>query len=157
MDERIAIPRAELDLSQFPVVVLSECGLLSDEERVHVMEALDELVERSGRHALVLDLTQADVVPPSQRAYIGDAWEMRGDQIAEKWAAIAVLVCEPVVTHLPKAAFWLKIAPVPARMFADREEAMTWARGCVNLGASGAMPILADLDARRRVAGGGRL
>lgn len=135
MGERIAsaCASAELDTSHFPVVVLAECGVLSDEERVGVMEALEELVERRGRHALVLDLTHAGVVPQAQRTYIAEALHLRVDQFAQKWAAMAVIVRSPVLTHLPKAAFWLKVSPVPSRMFADREEAMTWARGCAML------------------------
>jgi len=150
MGERIAIARAELDTSQFPIVVLVECGVLSDQERVGVMESLEELVERRGRHALVLDLTQAGVVPHAQRTYIAEALQLRGHQFVQKWAAVAIIVRNPVLTHLPKAAFWLKALPVQSRMFVDRQEATTWARGCATLESSGAMPVAPHVEAKRR-------
>ncbi len=150
MEQRVAVPRAEVDTSQFPVVVVSERGVLSDEERVALMEALEELIERRGRHVLVLDLRRAGVVPHTQRTYIAEALQLRSDEIAEKWAGMAILVQSPVLTHLPKAAFWLNVSPVPSRMFGDRGEAMTWARGCVTLASSGAIPIGALAEAKDR-------
>ena len=141
MEQPVAVPRVNVDTSQFPVVVVSERGVLSDEERVGVMEALEELVERRGRHAVVLDLTKAGVVPHTQRTYISEALQLRADAFVQKWAALAIIVRSPVLTHLPKAAFWLKVSPVPSRMFGDRDEAMTWARGCATLASSGAIPI----------------
>lgn len=150
VQQLLVVPRAELDLSQFPVVVLSECGVLSDEERVCVMEALESLIERRGRHALVLDLTQAGVLPQVQCVYVTEALQQRSVQIAENWAAVAIVVQLPFSVGLPRAAFWLKVSPVPSRMFADREEPVTWARGRVRLESTGAMPITALTETKRR-------
>jgi len=98
----------------------------------------------------VLDLTKAGVVPHTQRTYISEALQLRADEFAQKWACMAIIVQTPVLTHLPKAAFWLKVSPVPSRMFGDREEAMTWARSCVTLASSGAIPISALAEAKER-------
>ncbi len=90
-------------------------------------------------------------MPHTQRTYIAEALQLRSDEIAEKWAAMAIIVSTPVLTHLPKAAFWLKVSPVPSRTFGERDEAMTWARCCATVASTGAIPIVGHAEAKDRV------
>jgi len=140
-------PRATLDVSRFPVVVATEIGTLPDRERTLWMEDLEGLLERRGRHALVMDLTRGAQVPRDQRVYIADAFGMHTQLIVAKWAGIAVVVRSPVLHHMSVAAFWLKIAPVPARMFPSVDAATAWARGCLSLVSTGEIPIVDDAQA----------
>lgn len=144
MPPNIIVPRSGVDASGFPIVVVTECGSLPDRDRALLMEDLEHLLERRGRHALVLDLTRATQVPREQRVYVAEAFGMRAKLIAEKWAAVAVVVRTPVLHHMSVAAFWLKVAPVPARMFPSVADATAWARGCLTLSATGEIPIMPD-------------
>lgn len=131
MRQRLADDKAELDLTRFPVVILREQGILSDAHRVKVIEALDEVIDRRGRHALVLDLTLAGALPESQRVYVAENSKLRTPEICLKRAALAVVVRPPLLHHIPAAAYWLRVSPVPAKVFTHVEEAATWARSYV--------------------------
>jgi hypothetical protein len=128
MRQRLAGNKVELDLTRFPVVVLSEQGVLTDAERHGVLEALDEIVERRARHGLVLDMTRASALPESQRGFVADHSRDRAPEIMEKRAALAVVVRAPLLNHVPMAAYWMRISPVPAKVFTEVEQAVAWAR-----------------------------
>jgi hypothetical protein len=128
MRQRLAGDKVELDLTRFPVVVLSEQGTLSDAERRSVLEALDAIVDGRGRHGLVLDLTRASPLPESQRSFVADHSRDRTPEICEKRAALAVVVRAPLLNHVPMAAYWMRISPVPAKVFTEVEQAVAWAR-----------------------------
>ena len=81
-------------------------------ERVAVMDALDEIIDRRGRHALVLDLTRSGPLPETQRVYIADNWRMRTPEICEKRAALALVVRAPLLNHIAVAAYWMRVSPV---------------------------------------------
>lgn len=141
MGDRIANGKAELELASFPLVWLSERGVLSDSERVQVIEALDELLDRRGRHALVLDLRRGRPLPEEQRVYLADHWSIRADDIAEKWACLSVVLSQPVLEHLPIAAFWQRVSPVPSRVFTAFEDAMAWAQVCLQQTRTGEIAV----------------
>lgn len=137
MRERLADDKVELDLTRFPVVILSEQGILSETQRVAVTEALDEIIDRRGRHALVLDLSDAGPLPESQRLYVAEHMKMRTPEICAKRAALAVVVRPPLLNHVTTAAYWLRVSPVPAKVFTHVEEAAAWARSYVVRSQSG--------------------
>jgi len=145
MSSRIVIPRATIDTSRFPVVVVTECGVLHDLERVQLMQDLEDLLDRGTRHAVVLDLTRGAQIPREQRAYVTEVLERRSDLIAEAWAAIALVVRMPLLHQRSAGAFWFR-HPVPGRMFLELEDAITWAQGCVALSATGPLPIFPSLS-----------
>ncbi len=131
MGESLNTENSYLSVSNFPVVVLTECGLLSDLERTTVMEQLEDLITGSERHALVIDLTEGAALPDKQRIYVAEAIQMHSKAIVEKWAALAIVVGGPEHLRLTKAEFWLGISPVPGRVFSAIEPAMAWAQECV--------------------------
>lgn len=149
MRPNVLVPRSGVDASGFPIVVVTECGSLLDRDRTLLMEDLENLLERRGRHALVLDLTRAAQVPREQRVFITEAFNLRAQLIAEKWAAMAVVVRSPVLHHMSVAAFWLKVSPVPARMFPSIPDATAWARSCLTLFSTGEIPIMPEGQAKR--------
>ncbi len=134
MGESLTTEHVYLSVSSFPVVVLTECGLLSDLERTTVMEFLEDLIDQSERHALIIDLTEAMPLPEKQRIYLAEAMQMRAKTIKEKWAALAVVVGGPEHLRLTKAEFWIGICPVPGRVFPSLEAATAWAEECLGLG-----------------------
>jgi hypothetical protein len=137
MRQRLAEDKVQLDLSLFPVVVLSEQGVLSDDERACVTQALDDIIDRRGRHALVLDLTRASALPESQRTSISEHSNRRTPEICEKRAALAVVVRAPLLNHVPMAAYWLRVSPVPAKVFTELDQAIAWARAYATRTATG--------------------
>jgi hypothetical protein len=142
MRQRLAGEKVELDLTRFPVVHLTEQGILHEGERVAVMDALDEIIDRRGRHALVLDLTRSGPLPESQRVYIAENWRMRTPEICEKRAALALVVRAPLLNHIAVAAYWMRVSPVPAKVFTVLEEASAWARSHALRTHSGELPVL---------------
>ncbi len=125
-------PAFELDATRFPLVMARERGGLSDAARAELLDKLDELVSRRGRHALVLDLRSAMPVPEAQKTFIAERWHMTARMLVEKWACVSVAVSPPLLRGLPVGAFWLKAAPVPAKLFPGIEPATQWARGVLN-------------------------
>jgi hypothetical protein len=149
MKQDLAHDRVQLDLSRFPLVVVSEQGALDDAQRAEMVEALDELLERRGRHALVLDLRAGRPLPDAQRMYVSECFGMRGDLIAEKWAAVAVVVATPLLSHLPTGAFWIRVSPAPAKVFTRVDDAEQWARTLLNQRNSGEVVVPASLARRK--------
>jgi len=139
MEASPALQSAYLSTSDFPVVVLTEQGVLSDFERTQITEQLEGLIDERERHALVVDLTLGCALPDSQRTYIAEALEMRKLSVAEKWAALAIVVGEPLQSKLSKAASWQQLCPVPTKVFGKLEAATSWAESQVNPGGSGRM------------------
>lgn len=150
MADKLANGHVEIELSAFPLVSLIEHGRLNNAERVEMVEALDELVMKRGRHGIILDLTRAHPMPDEQRTFVAEAFHMRADEIAEKWAAIAVLVREPLLSNLPLGAFWMRVSPVPTKVFTKGEEACTWMRTCLAQRSSHATPVSPQLGVTKR-------
>ncbi len=126
MGEKLANGRVDLELLRFPLVTLTERAKLSDEERREFLEALDVLVDRRGRHGIILDLRLAQPLPDGQRASITEHFRARSEAIAEKWVALAVIVRPPLLDNLPTGAFWVRVSPVPTKVFTTVEEAESW-------------------------------
>lgn len=150
MADKLANGHIEIELSAFPLVSVSEQGMLNNAERVEMVEALDELVMKRGRHGLILDLSRAQLMPDEQRTFVAEAFHMRADEIAEKWAAIAVIVREPLLANLPLGAFWMRVSPVPTKVFTKGEEACTWMRGCLAQRSSHAARVSPQLGVTKR-------
>ena len=84
--------RAVLDTRRFPVVILSEVGVLADAERVRIMEELEELLMRPQRHGLMIDLTRSAPIPDAQCIYIAETLQALEPLIREKWSGLALLI-----------------------------------------------------------------
>jgi hypothetical protein len=127
----MALPRGNglVDATRHPFAIVSERGSLRDDERAEVVEALLGLLQRPDRMAVVLELTEAAPVPEVQRAYVTAQLATRASDIRGKWAAMAILLRDPL-RSLPMAAFWIRVAPVPARVFAagNWQAALEWAK-----------------------------
>jgi len=145
MSSTIVVPRATIDTSRFPVVVVTECGALRDLDRVCLMQDLEDLLGHGARHAIVLDLARGAPSPREQRDYVTQVLELHAELITEQWAAIALVVRTPLLHQKSEGTFWFRAVPVPGRMFCQLEDAITWAQGCVSLSASGAVPIFRGL------------
>jgi hypothetical protein len=128
MRQRLADNRADLDLTRFPVVVLTEHSLLNDAQRADVTAALDEIIDQRGRHGLVLDLSRTGPLPELQRQTVSDHAKARTPEICEKRACLAVVVKAPLLNNIPIAAFWMRVSPVPAKVFTNVDEAIAWTR-----------------------------
>jgi hypothetical protein len=118
-----------VDATRQPFAIVSERGRLRDDERTEVVEALLGLLQRPDRMALVLELTEAVPLPDVQRAYVTAELAKRTNDIRGKWAAMAILLRDPL-RHLPTAAFWIRASPVPSRVFvaSNWHAALEWAR-----------------------------
>lgn len=138
----------EVDVNRFPVVTVCERGGLSDTQRSELVDILDDLVSRRGRHGLVLDLRAASAMPQRQRMFVTERWQMMSRLLTEKWAAIGVAVRPPLLRALPIGAFWLKAAPVPSKIFPSLEEASLWVRATVSQDVSLAASGPRDLKVR---------
>jgi hypothetical protein len=128
MRQRLADNRAELDLMGFPIVVLTEHYVLTDKQRAEVTAALDDIIDRRGRHGLVLDLSRTGPLPETQRQRVSDHAKARTPEICEKRTCLAVVVKAPLLHNIPIAAFWMRVSPVPAKVFTNVDEAIAWAR-----------------------------
>jgi hypothetical protein len=128
MRQRLAENRVELDLTRFPVVVVTEHSLLTDTQRAEVTAALDDIIDRRGRHGLVLDLSRTGPLPELQRVTVSEHARARTPEICEKRACLAVVVRAPLLNNIPIAAFWMRVSPVPAKVFTNVEEAVAWTR-----------------------------
>jgi hypothetical protein len=123
----LAMSRASLDVSRFPLVTLTEHAGLRDDERVEVTEAPLALLGRSP-HVLIFDLTHGSALPDSQRRYVGEQFDRHAHEMRAKWLGLAVMVREPLLTNVPIGAFWLRVTKVPARVFTQATAALTWAQ-----------------------------
>ena len=128
MRQRLADNRVELDLTRVPGVVLTEHSLLNESQRAEVTAALDAIIDTRPRHGLVLDLTRTGPLPESQRQAVSDHAKERTPEIAEKRACLAVVVKAPLLNNIPIAAFWMRVSPVPAKVFTNVDEAIAWTR-----------------------------
>jgi hypothetical protein len=154
MIRTLAKGRASLDLSRFPLAVVVERGTLSDADRAITTEALLELLDRPERHAIIMDLTIGAPVSSGQRSYVTEQCRMRERDIRAKWAGIGLIVQEPLLSYLPTAAFWMRVSPVPARMFPTTNSiaAFEWAKRLLGEVHTGLMPLLPDQGQRKRKA-----
>jgi len=135
MAESLTTEHAYLSVSSFPIVVLTEAGVLGDGERTRVMEALEALLDEGGKQVVVIDVSEGDALPESQQMYVADLIKMRAKDLGEVWAALAIVVGSSPDAQA-KAEFWLEVSPVPARVFQALDPAMTWARTTLGLGPS---------------------
>ena len=62
------------------------------------------------------------------------SWRLLANVFRHQAAAVARLhgPTQPLLQHLPVAAFWLRSSPVPAKVFPGRDEAYAWAKRCVS-------------------------
>ena len=141
MGQKLANGHVDLDLSSFPLVCMTEHGMLSNAERVEMMEALDELVDKRGRHAVMLDLSKAHPMPDAQRTFVAESLHMCAEVTAQKWAAVGVVVREPMLSNLATGAFWVRVSPVPTKVFTSKEETGAWLRMCLTKTSSSAIDI----------------
>lgn len=135
MAESLTTEHAYLSVSSFPIVVLTEAGVLDDGERTRVMECLEALLEEGGMQFVVIDVSEGEALPESQRMYVADLLKMRSKDISALWAAMAIVVGSSPDAQA-KAEFWLEVSPVPARVFQALDPAMAWARTTLGLGPS---------------------
>jgi hypothetical protein len=152
MIRALAKGRATLDLTRFPVAVLSERGTLSDPDRLAVTEALLALLDHRERHAVVMDLTAGTPLSSVQRTYVANLFRRRDQDMRAKWAGIGLVVQEPLLTYLPTAAFWMRISPVSARIFPTTNSiaAFEWAKRLLGDVHTGVMPILPSQPQQKR-------
>jgi hypothetical protein len=148
----LAKGRATLDLTRFPVAVLTERGTMSDPDRLVVTEALLALLDHRERHALVMDLTGGAPLSSVQRTYVGNLFRQREHDARAKWAGIGLVMQEPLLNYLATAAFWMRISPVPARIFpaSNSIAAFEWAKRLLGEAQTGVMPIVPGKPQQKR-------
>lgn len=144
MSEKLANGHVDLELLRFPLVIVTEHAKLSDEERREFLDTLDVLVDRRGRHGIILDLRLAQPLPDTQRTSITAHFHARSEAIVEKWVAVAVVVRTPLLDNLPTGAFWVRASPVPTKVFTTLEEAESWMSACLVQRASRELIVVAD-------------
>lgn len=149
MAASLAIQSAYLSTSSFPVVVLTECDVLSDLERTQIVEQIEQLIDDRERHVLIVDLTLGSALPDSQRIYLADTFAVRKESVAAKWAGLAIVVGEPVPSNASKAVGWQKLAPVPTEIFPTIEAATSWAENLINPGRATTSPSPIPSEALR--------
>ncbi len=135
MAESLTTEHAYLSVSSFPIVVLTEAGVLSDSERARVTEHLEVLIQEGAKQVFIIDLSEGAQLPESQRIYVAEALKLLSKDISEVWVGLGIVVGSTPEARA-KAEFWLEVSPVPGRVFETLEPAMAWARGALGLGPS---------------------
>ncbi len=140
MGESLTTEHVYISTANLPLVVVTECGTLSDSERTQLMECLEGLITAGTRHALVLDLSEADPLPDAHRAYVADVMQMHRAAITAAWSALAIVASAPDPSSSNNVAFWIGASPVPCRVFATLAGAQDWARGTLPAAPSNSLP-----------------
>ena len=138
-DQQAPASSAVLDTRQFPVVILSEFGVLADAERVRIIEELEELLQRPQRHGMMVDLTRSAPIPDGQCIYIAEAFQTLKPLIVEKWTGVALLIGKPLLAQTKLAGFWQRVLPIPAQVFSELGSAMRWLQA--SEGATPSQPV----------------
>jgi hypothetical protein len=117
-----------LDVSRWPVVIVTPPASVSNEQLDHFFAAFDrEVVSKRRRYSIVLDLRRCQGMPAAQRKILTDRMQ-RGEDRARMFCVGSALVFESALLRsLLTAIMWVREPPNPVKVFATVDEAAEWA------------------------------
>jgi hypothetical protein len=89
-------------------------------------------------YALVFDMTDAGVPSALQRRKLADHMKNHAAKIQRLVRGLGVIAPSPVLRGVITALFWVAQPGMPHRIFATRDEALTWAAAIVGAGQASA-------------------
>lgn len=117
----------ELDVSRFPVVVLSLRGPLGPVDATAMTKALDEQVfQRRSRYRLLIDATHAEVPSADVRKHFVEFSSKNSDFTKRYCEGEAYVMPSALVRGALTAVMWFAPFQYPHKVFATVEEARRW-------------------------------
>jgi len=124
--------------TNFPLVVVTFEGSVSDQEFERYLARLDTLWGRNVRSAIVLEASRADRSPATQRRMQAE-WLKKNDYLLRAHSAgTAFVISSALVRGSLTAILWLQPLPTPYIVVATLAEAERWARRQLQLSVTGA-------------------
>jgi hypothetical protein len=121
--------RIDLDISKWPVPVITPEGLVSDEELSEFFENYSRMLQqRREPYALIVDLRRASDMPAKQRKTLTDYMKRQEHVLGMYCAGTALIFESSVMRAILTAIFWIRKPPQEVRVFANVQEADLWAR-----------------------------
>lgn len=126
------MPKILIDASSWPVVVVTPpAGLVTDAELDEHMLEFRELIEaRKQVHAVVIDLRVSSGLTPTQRKRLAKAME-ESEQSKYCNCAGGLIFSSTIMRGMLTAILWLKQPRHETRIFATRDEAVSWGQAQV--------------------------
>jgi hypothetical protein len=116
-----------LDISHWPVVIISPTFHVTDQSIVDFMGSYFEFLEsKKERYAVVMDLTQRTNMTKSQRKILIDGMNKRKEFTRQYSAGTAVVFSSAVIRGILMSLFWLFEPNYPMEICNTIEEALSW-------------------------------
>ena len=121
----MAEPSYRIDLSLWPVAMVTIFRRPLDDEFDGFLRELDALLARQQPFALVYDIRRASAANARQRA-ASAAFIQRHGEATKLCLGLAFLTDNPLVEGAVTAICWLTKPPFPMKCFRDPEEGLLW-------------------------------
>lgn len=122
-----------IDLSQFPVVVLTYPSQISDDDlRSHFTEMGKAVGDKTEPYAVVVDLTHGKMLNAQQRQMQAEYLQSRHDRISKICLGMSFAVSSPLIRSGLTAIFWLSKQGYPRKVCKTRKEAIDWAKNLIS-------------------------
>jgi hypothetical protein len=131
----MAAPR--IDLSRYPLVVVTFVGLATEAEFDAYLAAMTKMInERKQKNVVILDATQSGRSPPSQRKKQA-RWIKEHEHLLRAYSfGTAFVITSALVRGVLTAIFWVQPLPNDYTIVATLEEAERWAAAKLRDGGS---------------------
>ena len=118
-----------LDATRWPVIIVQRLSdSIEDAALVTALEVSARMIdERGGRYSLVLDNRLARGMSATQRKLIAADMAKHAERTKRLCLGTAFVFDSALMRGILTAVFWLREPEVETRVFADIEEAVSWA------------------------------
>jgi hypothetical protein len=122
-----------LDISRWPVVIISPTFHVTDQSILDFMGSYFELIEsKKERYAVVMDLTQRTNMTKSQRKILIDGMNKYKEFTSHYSAGTAVVFSSAVIRSILMSIFWLFEPNYPTEICNTIEEALSWCQAQID-------------------------
>ena len=116
-----------LDISHWPIVIISPTFDVTDQSIQEFMDSYFELIERKQeRYAAVMDLTKRTNMTKNQRKILIDGMNKRREFTGKYSAGTAVVFKSAIVRGVMMSIFWLFDPKYPTEVCTTVDEAIDW-------------------------------
>ncbi|MCP4198673.1 MAG: hypothetical protein GY762_16120 [Proteobacteria bacterium] len=123
-----------LDISQWPVVIISPASSVMDQSIQDFMDNYFELIKgKKERYASIIDLSQRTNMTKSQRKILIDGMNKYGKFTRQYRAGTAVVFSSAVIRSILMSVFWLFEPGYPTEIFKTTAEALDWCRNQLDI------------------------
>lgn len=117
-----------MDASQWPIVIHSVEGVLTDQELEGYIDEATRVLARGGPHATVMDASRIGKVSAYMRAR-SVQWQREHEALLRaNCVATAYVLTSPILRFIAMTVVLVTRLPTPLRVFGTVEDAMTWSR-----------------------------